>query len=83
MLPKSRRALTIQEIAALARSSLHGKDSALSPTILHVTDKNRDPTACIFIQISACLFTGIYAINVCLCKLSSKYHAFAQPQKQN
>uniref|UniRef100_A0A8C2PQQ5 Zgc:165508 n=1 Tax=Cyprinus carpio TaxID=7962 RepID=A0A8C2PQQ5_CYPCA len=26
MLPKSRRALTIQEIAALARSSLHGKD---------------------------------------------------------
>lgn len=24
MLPKSRRALTIQEIAALARSSLHG-----------------------------------------------------------
>lgn len=28
MLPKSRRALTIQEIAALARSSLHGMVSA-------------------------------------------------------
>lgn len=27
MLPKSRRALTIQEIAALARSSLHGNCS--------------------------------------------------------
>lgn len=27
MLPKSRRALTIQEIAALARSSLHGNGS--------------------------------------------------------
>lgn len=28
MLPKSRRALTIQEIAALARSSLHGECDA-------------------------------------------------------
>lgn len=28
MLPKSRRALTIQEIAALARSSLHGEYDA-------------------------------------------------------
>lgn len=29
MLPKSRRALTIQEIAALARSSLHGRQPLL------------------------------------------------------
>lgn len=29
MLPKSRRALTIQEIAALARSSLHGENATV------------------------------------------------------
>uniref|UniRef100_A0A8C7Z0Q7 Family with sequence similarity 131 member Ab n=1 Tax=Oryzias sinensis TaxID=183150 RepID=A0A8C7Z0Q7_9TELE len=39
MLPKSRRALTIQEIAALARSSLHGisqvvKDHVTKPTAM-------------------------------------------------
>lgn len=34
MLPKSRRALTIQEIAALARSSLHG-ECELSSQVLN------------------------------------------------
>lgn len=47
MLPKSRRALTIQEIAALARSSLHGKHTqitALSITVTGFIDNNCDPT---------------------------------------
>ena len=34
MLPKSRRALTIQEIAALARSSLHGMHHTLTLTYI-------------------------------------------------
>lgn len=47
MLPKSRRALTIQEIAALARSSLHGKNTqitALLITFIGFFDNNCDPT---------------------------------------
>lgn len=55
MLPKSRRALTIQEIAALARSSLHGKEL----TSVNFIDNNCDPThkpSCLHIDLNIYMF---------------------------